>query len=155
MSRKAAFRAFFASAALLAGCSSATSSPAPSLDAGADVSTFDAGHDASTGFPVDDSGPAEDAAASECDSLRKQATDLQIAARACNPQGANECAAAVDGICCAISVSFGNQQAVNDFQQAVLTYKSKCKVDCSTVICPQAPTNTCLAGTSASSGSCE
>jgi hypothetical protein len=144
-----------AATVLFAACSSSSSGPFAAADAGRGA-TVDAGHDGgSSGFPVDDSGPAVDAAATECDTLRKQATDLQITAKGCNPQGANECAASVDGICCPITVSFENQQAVNDFQQAVLAYKAKCQVDCSTVICGGTPSNKCIAGAAPSTGSCE
>jgi hypothetical protein len=124
----------------VAGCSS--SSGGPPADAGPpDVAPIDAGHESGTGFPVDDSGPPD--AGSECDQLRLQVTTLETAARACNPQGASECTAAVDGICCAITVSISNNGPVNDFTQAVNGYKAKCKPDCTTVICGTAPTNVC------------
>jgi hypothetical protein len=127
---------------LLVQCGSSSAGPAP--DAGRpDAAPIDAGHESGSGFPLDDSGGGPPDAGSECDQLRAQVTALQITARACNPQGASECTAAIDGICCPITVSISNNGPVNDFTQAVLAYKAKCKPDCSTVICGAAPTNVC------------
>jgi hypothetical protein len=129
-------------AVLTGACSSDGAAPTPPPDAGPH-DAGDAGHDSSSGFPVDEGGPPTDAPTTQCDQLRTQVIQLQTAARACNPQGANECSGAVDGICCSITVSFNNSSAVNDFTQAVTTYKTKCTPDCSKVICGQTPTLVC------------
>jgi hypothetical protein len=126
---------------VLAGCSS-SSSPAPTADAGPADVTVDAARESGSGFPIDDGGTPPDAG-SECDQTRAQVIALQTLARACNPQGVSECNAAVDGICCPITVSINNNGPVNDFTQAVTAYKQKCSPDCTKVICGNAPTNVC------------
>ena len=125
-------------------CSSSSGSPAGGSDAAADV-TVDTGHDGGSGFPVTDAADLDVAdAGSECDQLRAQVNAYGLVARACNPQGANECHAAADGICCQITVSIGSTQAVNDFQHAVADYQTKCgDAGCGQVICDQAPSGIC------------
>jgi hypothetical protein len=129
---------------LVAACSSTSASPTAGPDASADA-TADAPHETGTGFPQDDAGTVDAAdAGSACDQQRAQVNALGLLARACNPQGASECIAAADGICCQISVGVGATQAVNDFQHAVLDYASKCgAADCTKVICEPAPSGVC------------
>ena len=154
---RGAIAAAGATCVLVGACSASSSSPAPS-DAGeagsapVDAAPVDAGNpfatpDAGTTPPVD--------AGSPCDQLRAQVTQLQVAARACNPQGASECNGAVDGICCPISVSFNTGQPVDDFTQAVKSYKSQCNPDCTGIMCQPAPTNTCIGGGTGTKGTCE
>ena len=124
----------------LAACGNGSSSPL--VEAGPIDSSTEASHESGTGFPIDD-GAAPPDAGSECDQMRAQVLDLQTLARACNPQGVSECGAAVDGICCPVTVSIGNTGPVNDFTQSVTAYKQKCNPDCTKVICGAAPTNVC------------
>ncbi len=105
----------------------------------------DAAHDGGSGFPVtDDAGEDAADAGSACDRLRAQIDALGRLARACDPQGAQECIAAVDGLCCQITVSAASTQAVGDFQRAVSGFASKCgPPDCTKVLCELSPSGVC------------
>ncbi len=128
---------------VLAGCGASRPGSPTATDAAADAPQ-DA-HEGGSGFPPPDASDVDAAdAGSACDQLRAQVNAFGLAARACNPQGANECNAAADGICCQITVGIGSTQAVNDFQHAVSDYQTKCgPADCTKVLCEQAPSNLC------------
>jgi hypothetical protein len=132
-------------AAIAFACSSTHDNPAPADAGSPDAATLDAGHESGSGFPVDEAGPSPpaDAARSECDQLRAQTTALGLTASACNPAGASECNASIDGICCPITVSISSTQAVNDFTEAVRAYKAKCTPDCSKILCSGGPSMVC------------
>ncbi len=125
----------------LPACGSSASSPSPPADAGGEDAPVETGPDG-TGFPIDDSGPPADGG-NECDRMRAEVNALGLAARGCNPQGANECGAAVDGVCCQLSVSISSTQAVNDFQQAVMAYKTKCQPKCTSCLPEPVPSGVC------------
>ena len=127
---------------VLAGCSSSPSSPGPQ-DAGTDQGAVEAGH-ADTGAPPPDSSAPIDGGG-PCDHLKDMVDEASRLARTCDPHGAAPCAAAVDGLCCPITVDAANNSAVNDFQQAVKNYKAKCMPDCTKIFCGAnpPPTNQC------------
>ncbi len=128
----------------LCGCSS-SSAGAGGVDAATADAGADSARDTGSGFPTTDAGDVDaGGGGSTCDQLRAQVNAYGLVARACNPQGASECTAAADGLCCQITVSIGSTQAVNDFQHAVTDYANKCgAADCSKVICEQTPSGIC------------
>ena len=141
------FRLLFGALALASVACGASSPGSPSGgEAGADAST-DA--PATMGAPdafaaVPEAGaPAE--GGSMCDRLKQAVDDRSALARACNPQGASECNAAVDGLCCTITVNASSNGAVADFEHAVNSYKAMCKPDCTRVLCgiDPPPSNIC------------
>jgi hypothetical protein len=139
-------------------CSS-SSSPATAKDAGLDA-TADA--DDAACFPFcgsagHDSGEGDDGgdAAMSCAQLKSEVQTLETPARACNPQSQNQCSGVAQGPCCPITVTGGNDQAVNTFQQAVNLYKAQCDAGCIPIMCPSTPSDECVGGTQASQGSCQ
>ena len=78
-------------------------------------------------------------AGNDCDRLKEIVDQRSALARTCNPQIADQCSAAVDGLCCPITVSASSNAAVNDFHQAVKNYKAKCKPDCTKIFCSANP----------------
>jgi hypothetical protein len=132
---------------------------------GSDAAT-DAPHDAHEGgscFPTcpgdgggsQDSG--DDGGGMSCAAMLANIEILQTKAQACNPQLPQQCNAATDSICCAITVTQGNIQAVNDFDFAVKQYKAAA---CDTTfcndggaLCGQVPSDVC-SGTG-TSGTCQ
>ncbi len=138
---------------------SASSSPAVGHEAGTDA-TADATDDSC--FPFcgssssgSSSGGAggDDGGDASCAQLKSQVEMLQVPAQACNPQQVNQCGAIVEGICCPITVSAGNDQAANAFAQAVTSFTSQCDAGCLTPICPMAPSLRC--DKTGTQGSCQ
>ena len=119
-----------------AGCSSTPTSPAPS-DAGTGEASVDAGR-AETGPPTPDSGAPADGGG-PCDHLKELVDQASTLARSCDLRAAAPCSAAVDGLCCPVTVDAANNAAVNDFQQAVKNYKARCMPDCTRLFCGANP----------------
>jgi len=88
-------------------------------------------------------GGGDDGGDASCGELKSQIAMLQTPAQACNPTAPSQCNGIAQGICCPITVSAGNDQAVNTFQQAVDSYKSQCDAGCLTPVCPTAPSLVC------------
>ncbi len=57
------------------------------------------------------------------------------------------------GLCCPITVTAGNDQAVNAFAQAVSSFATQCDAGCLTPVCPTAPSFHCSA--SGTQGICQ
>jgi len=137
-------------AACLLGCGSGSSSSPPG-DAGADAPSAEGEGAADSGdcFPFcgtgRDAGAADAAsdAALSCAQLEANYLMLEAAARACNPQLPNQCAATTNDPCCPVTVTVSNTQAVNDFDYAVMRYEAQCTADCSMRICQPAPSGHC------------
>jgi hypothetical protein len=139
-------------------CSS-SSSPAGTKDAGVEA-TADVTDDAcfpfcgSSGGGSGSSGGGDDGGDASCAELKAQIETLQAPAQACNPTEVNQCNGATQGICCAITVTAGNDPAANAFEQAVTAYKSMCDAGCMTPVCPTVPSNDCHA-TQGTQGVCQ
>lgn len=134
-------------AALGLACSSG-SSPVASHDAGVDA-TADATDDScfpfcgSSGSGSSSGGSDEDGGDASCAQLKTQLQMLQAPAQACDPTKPTQCTSIAQGICCAVTVTAGNDMAVNTFQEAVDSYKAMCDAGCLTPVCPTAPSNVC------------
>jgi hypothetical protein len=150
-------------------CGSGSSSPGPAGDAGTEAappndatseacfpfcgsSSSGSGGSSGSGSSSGSADAAPDA--QSCDGLKATATALQPAAKACNPALASQCTASTDGICCPVTVSAGNESAVNDFAVAVATYKAQCTPSCIGIVCKPAPSQICQA-TSGGQGECQ
>ena len=148
----------FALTPLLVACSSDSAAPG-SADAASDAPQTDAGKEAGCPFGcATDSGTTSDAgdASFTCTGMRARIEQLSNAARACNPIQAQHCNGSTNGICCPISVSPGNTSAVNDFDQAVASYKASCPFDCSMAMCSMnVPSNACDAQMGSNMGICQ
>ena len=146
------------SPALLVLASLACSSPSPPTGASSEAGT-DATADGSDGacFPfcgsASSSGGGTDGGDASCDQLKSQAEALQGAAQSCNRSLQNQCSGVAQGICCPITVTAGNDQAVSTFQQAVDLYNNQCDASCLTPNCSTAPSMDCQA-TPPSQGTC-
>ena len=82
-------------------------------------------------------------------------TSLEGPAKACDPRLAGQqCDGTTQGTCCPITVSAGNDSAVNAYAAAVQEYVTQCSPKCLGALCPHAPSMTCDA-TSASTGTCQ
>ena len=128
---------------------SPSSSPAGGHEAGTDA-TADAADDSC--FPFCGSsgsgsggGGGDDGGDASCAALKAQGEMLQAPAQACNPGQVNQCSGIVQGVCCPITVTAGNDQAANAFAQAVDSYKTACDAGCMIPMCPTAPSNSCHA----------
>jgi len=149
-----------AALALLDGCSS--SDAAPPADAGPEAAAHDAAQDAGCGLfcggPQPDSGGTQQDggdAGSICDQLKAMIDQLQTAAKACNTNATMQCNASTNGICCPITVTSSNVQAVNDYDHAVGAYMTTCMPSCNGIICPQVPSNACDGQPGGTMGVCE
>jgi hypothetical protein len=147
-----------------AACSSGPSSPGGAGDAGAEAAPGqDASSDAcfpfcsssSGGSSGSGSGADAEVDAQSCEGLRATVESLLPAARACNPALAGQCTGTTDGICCAVSVSAGNESAANDLAVAVAAYKQSCTPSCVGIVCQPAPSNTCVPLQGGQSGLCQ
>lgn len=137
----------------LAACSASPAASSPPVDAGISDAPPDV-HDSS--FTAEDVGaPSRPDAATPCDHLRQQISQLVPAAAACSPNSnAPQCGATTQGLCCPITVTQGNVQAVNDYDQAVANFKNAgCTIDCTKIACAAAPSNICDG--SGSAGVCQ
>ena len=123
-------------------CSATSTAPPQVADAGPNDASPSALPE--SGVPIIDSGPPPDGG-NMCDRLKETVDQKSALARACNPQSPSECTAAIDGLCCSVTVSASKTGAVNDFQEAINNYKAKCKPDCTKVFCGlnPAPSNIC------------
>jgi hypothetical protein len=141
--------------ALLA-CSSGSSSPTATPDAGPDGSSgADATDDSCFPFCASSSsGGGSSSSGSDdgggdgalsCADQKANLEALETAARACNPQAPNQCTGTTEGVCCPVSVSPGDDTAVNNFEVALATYKQQCSPSCLGVVCLAAPSMTCQA----------
>jgi hypothetical protein len=136
---------------LCAACSHASSSagaPEAGLDAAADVtddSCFPFCASSSSGSGSGGGGGDDGGGDATCPQLKTQIQMLQAPAQACNPTQPSQCNGIAEGICCPITVTAGNDQAVNTFQQTVDAYKSQCDAACITTVCPTAPSLQCQA----------
>jgi hypothetical protein len=139
--------------ALLA-CSSGSSSPSTTPEAGPDASGADAADDSCFPFCASSSsGSSSDSGSDDgggdgalsCADQKANLEALETAARACNPQSPNQCTGTTDGVCCPVTVSPGDDTAVNNFAVALATYKAECNPSCLGVVCPVAPSMTCQA----------
>ncbi|HEY3822142.1 MAG TPA: hypothetical protein VGL81_33485 [Polyangiaceae bacterium] len=127
-------------------CSSSSSSPGAheaGVDAPADVDEggcfpFCSSSSGSSGGSGDDGG-----AEASCAELKDQIETLQAPAQACDPTKPSQCNGIADGICCPITVTAGNDQAANAYEQAVTSYKTQCDASCITPVCPTAPSLHC------------
>jgi hypothetical protein len=137
--------------AVCAACSSGSTSSGPA-EAGAEAAPAqDAADDAcfpfcsssSGGSSGSSSGADADVDAQSCDGLRAKVESLLPAARACNPSLQGQCSGTTDGVCCPVTVSAGNESAVNDLAVAVATYKQSCTPSCIGIVCPPAPSGVC------------
>lgn len=137
---------------LFAGCSSSSPSSPVASDAGADVTDATTARDVlvqgDANVPLSDSSlPGKPDAVSQCDLLKQKVMQLAGPAQACCPSCAPaQCTATTNGICCPISVDTSSVQAVNDYDQAVMTYANQCHPDCSGTICSGAPSGICSGG---------
>jgi hypothetical protein len=136
---------------------SPSSSPSGPAEAGTDA-TADATDDAC--FPLcgngsSSGGGAGDGGDASCDQLKNQVEMLQTPAQACDPALQNQCSGVAQGICCPITVTAGNDQAVNTFQQAVDQYKNQCDASCIVSVCPTTPSLVCQKTTPPSQGLCQ
>jgi hypothetical protein len=149
---------------LAVGCGS-SSSPTTVHDGGADGTAADATDDAcfplcgssSSGSGGGSGSGGSDAAGdgpASCASLSALVSSLEGPARACNPQVPGQCTGTTQGPCCAITVSAGNDTAVNNYAMAVAQYVAQCMPVCMTPMCPAVPTMRCDS-TSASGGACQ
>lgn len=149
--------------AVCAACGSVSSSPGGGADAGAESSPGqDAADDAcfpfcssSSGGSGSSSGADADVDAQSCDGLRAKVESLLPAARACNPALGGQCTGTTDGICCPVTVSAGNESAVNDLAVAVASYKQSCTPSCIGIVCPAAPSGVCQPPGTGSQGLCQ
>jgi hypothetical protein len=125
------------------------SSPAGAQEAGIDAAV-DATDDAC--FPFCGSsgsgsssggGDGDDGGDASCAQLKNEVAMLQAPAQACNPTELHQCNGTVQGLCCALTVTAGNDQAANAYAQAVTSYKSQCDAGCITTVCPTVPSNVC------------
>jgi hypothetical protein len=128
---------------------SPSSSPAGVHEAGTDA-TADASDESC--FPFCGSsgsgsssggGGGDDGGDASCAQLKSQVEMLQAPAQACNPAQVNQCSGTVQGLCCPITVSAGNDQAANAFEQAVSSFTSQCDAGCLAPVCPTAPSLHC------------
>jgi hypothetical protein len=78
-----------------------------------------------------------------CAQLKDQVETLQTAAKACDPALAGQCNGSAQGLCCAITVTAGNDPAVNAFEEAVVTYQAQCDAGCLLGHCPTVPSGIC------------
>lgn len=144
-------------AILLLGCGSGSSGTPPSDAGGTDAARGDAA-DGGACFPFcGDAGRGGDATGDvnvSCDQQKVLVETLQAKAKACDPRFSNQCTATTNDPCCPITITSSNVQAVNDFDQAVATYKSECSPDCSREICQPAPSNVCDAPQGSTQGVC-
>ena len=135
-------------------CSAPSSSTGVQGEGGTDATTDAA--EASC-FPFCGSGSSSggggDGGDASCDQLKNQAEALQPPAQSCNPSLQNQCSGVAQGICCPITVTAGNDTAVNAFQQSVDLYKNQCDASCLTPNCSTAPSLNCQA-TQPSQGIC-
>ena len=129
-------------ASAITACSSSSNGPAPVVDAGIEDATPDT---SKPGFIADASVPPTLDAGSHCDQLRAQLSALAAPASACIPNSNQpQCTATTNGLCCRITVSTQNVQAVNDYDQAVATFKNAgCTIDCTKIACQPAPSRQC------------
>jgi hypothetical protein len=146
----------------LSACSSGSSPAANGGDAGPSSDAAKDVHEGGSCFPTcpgDGGGTGSDAGNDggllTCAAMKANIGILQAKAQACNPQLPQQCNAATMGICCEITVTQGNTQAVNDFDQAVKDYKSRpCDTSfCSGALCPNVPSDVCSG--SGTSGTCQ
>jgi hypothetical protein len=136
---------------------SASSSPKGVAEAGVDA-TADATDESC--FPFCGSGSSssggsmdEDGGDASCAQLKTQIEMLQGPAQACDPTKLSQCSGTAQGLCCPVTVTAGNDTAVNAFQEAVDSFKTMCDAGCLTPVCPTAPSLKCeSAGTS---GTCQ
>ncbi len=127
---------FFVLLALTCTACSSSSATVPQ-DAGPDAAPVEAGA-RETGSSIPDAAAPFDAG-NACDRLKETVDQAGDLARACDPASSSPCAASVDGLCCPITVDSSSGGAVNDFQEAVKSYKAKCKPDCTKVLCSPNP----------------
>ena len=84
---------------------------------------------------------ATDAHAVDCNQLFAQLSAARAEARTCCPFcNSQQCAHAIDDVCCKISVTADNVPA---FSQLVTKYKSNCPSACSGAPCVHAPSGIC------------
>ena len=130
-----------------AGCASSRA-PSSTADAGVDAG-FDATDDAcfpfcgTTGRDAGETSDEGGDAAQSCAQLKSHVDSLEIPARACNPNVPSQCTGTVQGICCPITVTAGNDTAANNFQEAVDLYQQQCDAACLPIVCPAAPSDEC------------
>ena len=137
-------------AAFGAACSSAPSTTTQN-DAGVDATSADASDDAcfpfcgtgSSGGGSGGGGGDDGGAEASCVTLKNEVETLQTAAKACDPSMVNQCNGTTQGLCCAITVTAGNDPAANAFEEAVVAYKAQCDAGCLTVLCPTVPSGIC------------
>jgi len=145
------------------GCS-AGSSPTSTSDAGGDGATTDAaadgpcfpfcGSSGGSGGGSGSGGADAGDGSTSCAALSAEVSSLEGPARACNPQVPGQCTGTTQGPCCAITVTAGNDTAVNNYESAVEQYVSQCMPVCMTPMCPTAPSMHCDS-TSTSGGTCQ
>jgi hypothetical protein len=145
----------------LAGCGTASGSPSSAPPS--DASASDATVDTNQGPPPGDTGPAGDAAGISvgdeagpvCDMMEAMVNQLAAAAEACCPNcGQPQCTAAVQGVCCPVTISSTtSQDAINNFETAVTAFQSQCSPKCSSKVCPPTPSKICIG--SGMAGSCQ
>jgi len=133
---------------------STSSSPAAAPEAGTDA-TADATDDSC--FPFCSSGSGSSGSSSgggtgddgggdaSCAQLKDQVEMLQAPPQACDPAKPSQCNGTAQGLCCPITVTAGNDQAVNAFAQAVTSFASQCDAGCLIPVCPTAPSFHCNA----------
>jgi len=88
-------------------------------------------------------GDAASDAPATCAQQAAVVAQLQAAAQTCNPQLPSQCTGITQGICCALTISSGNDMAVNAYASAVTSYKSACSPTCMGSVCPTAPSQKC------------
>src|SRR4051812_32455524 len=118
---------FLASALVLAcvlACSACSSSNSDSIADAGPADAADAADTAVPFTPLDAAPPPQVDAGTHCDQLKADVGKFANLARACAPSSNSpQCSATTNGICCPITVSTANVQAVNDLDQAVSTWK--------------------------------
>jgi hypothetical protein len=151
---------------LVCSCGS-DDSASPSTDASADGSSAaDAGDEdclfcgsiEDVGAPQGDSSGMmmQDGAMTSCAEMEAAVAGYQAAAQACNSNLAMQCNATTMGVCCPITVTSSNTDAVSNFDVSVASYVAACNPNCSMTICTNpAPSHACVAGPMASGDVCE
>ncbi|WP_394837212.1 hypothetical protein LVJ94_09920 [Pendulispora rubella] len=81
-----------------------------------------------------------------CPEMRKEMERWRELARACNPNGRDECGVQVDDECCPISVTDPDRDEVKKFVAAVKEFQnSSCSKICPFSVCPGDASHSCTA----------
>ncbi len=91
-----------------------------------------------------DAGNGGDAAASCAQLLSKLDQARQAAIQCCPTCNVSQCTQQVDGLCCKLTVTSQDSQAVQTYLAALKAVQdANCQVACPAVPCPAGPSNVC------------